>query len=71
MNIKTLNAHLKLLGPAPKGFKWKKTRPNETIQRGKCIVDGKVMRTTDWLVGQTVGPAPIGDNGWWYLAPTR
>ena len=39
MNIKTLNAHLKLLGPAPAGKKWRMVKEGEILQNGDLRTD--------------------------------
>lgn len=39
MNIKMLNAHLKMLGPAPKGMKWKMYKHGEKMSAGGKVLD--------------------------------
>ena len=39
MNIETLNAHLRLLGPAPKGKKWRMVKAGEILEVGDMRCD--------------------------------
>lgn len=39
MNIKTLNAHLRLLGPAPEGMKWRMVKVGEKMPAAYDAVD--------------------------------
>ncbi len=53
MNIKMLNAYLKLLGPAPKGMKWKMAKVGETFKEGMKAVDVKeeLGGSGEWISG--------------------
>lgn len=39
MNIETLNAHLRVLGPAPKGKKWKMVNVGDKIPKSYDVTD--------------------------------
>lgn len=70
MNIKVLNAHLRLLGPAPAGMKWKMVMRGEVIPAGKFVTPSLNKIQDTGIVGQTRN-VQKGDGycEWWYLVP--
>lgn len=69
MNIKTLNAHLKLLGPAPKGKKWRMVKTGEKIPASKYVVPSNGTIRDAQIVGEVRGRND-GYAEWWYLVPS-
>lgn len=72
MNIKTINAHLKLLSPAPNGKKWKMVRVGEILSAGDTLISsGRKFGPTS-REGQVIAPDEYQDKfcaRYWRLVP--
>lgn len=75
MNIQTLNAHLRLLGPAPKGKKWRMVKEGEILEVGdmRCDPSDNGYKASTSAAGEILhiksGDMTFPNARYWRLVP--